>query len=1035
MSEEILKALMQLFAIVAKQDEGVEKTQVEYVKNFLQQQITAEKVSEYFGLFEEHAGLRNADSEDKKKNRLTSVKDSVRILGLCKKINKTLTQKQKVVALVRLFEIINADRKFSDQRMAILNTVAEVFNISNEEFKSVELFVIKNDPRELDDNNILIVNDKQDRYENAKKIHTKHLDTNIFILRVKSVDLYFLRYTGTQDLFLNGLPINNTRIYLFANGSTVKLLKGSPIYYSDVVSHYMADITSSRISFTARNVSFQFPNGNLGLRNITFSEGHGRLIGIMGASGAGKTTLLNVLSGIDTPSSGEVLINGRNLHTEKDQLEGVIGLIPQDDLLIEELTVFENLYYSAKLCFKDKNDKEITELVNKTLHSLGLFDRRDLKVGSPLNKTISGGQRKRLNIALELVREPSILFVDEPTSGLSSRDSENVMDLLRELALKGKLIFVVIHQPSSDIYKMFDKMIILDTGGYQIYYGNPVEGVMYFKRMDAQINSEVGECPTCGNVNPELLFNIIEAHVVDEFGNYTGTRKVSPEKWEENYQNNFFHDEVDEIEENPPQSLNIPNWFTQFKIYTIRDFLSKIGNKQYVALNLLEAPVLGFILSYIIRYIEDPNSKIYIFRENENISIFIFMALIVSLFLGFMVSAEEIFKDRKILKREKFLNLSKSSYLVSKIGILFIISAIQAFLFVVIANNILGLKGMNFAYWMALFSTASFANMLGLNISATFNSAVTIYILIPLIMIPMMILSGAMFSFDKLNRTVGRIDKVPFIAEFMPTKWAYEALMVKQFKDNEFNKWFYYLDKDESRADFKKVYEIPELRERLNRVDKEIRNISQIDNSKSDLKTLYNEIKQENKISALVAKENIERQKKEKVVFPEPIFFDDLEELTPEEFTLQTGRKVNTYLNDLDQYYAKLFVLANQRKQNKINYYLENDPEKYKEIRDRYHNEGISDILKKVYEKNKIVEFRNYLIQHIDPIYLDPIPSNPLSFRTHFFAPRKPFLGMYFDTFWFNMVAVWLLTILFYITLYFDVLKKLLTFGEKLAKK
>jgi ABC transport system ATP-binding/permease protein len=1035
MSEEILKALMQLFAIVAKQDEGVEKTQVEYVKNFLQQQITAEKVSEYFRLFEEHAGLRNAASEDKKKNRLTSVKDSVRILGLCKKINKTLTQKQKVVSLVRLFEIINADRKFSDQRMAILNTVAEVFNISNEEFKSIELFVIENEPSELDDNNILIVNDKQDRYENAKKIHTKHLDTNILILRVKSVDLYFLRYTGTQDLFLNGLPINNTRIYLFANGSTVKLPKGSPIYYSDVVSHYMADITSSRISFTTRDVSFQFPNGNLGLRNITFSEGHGRLIGIMGASGAGKTTLLNVLSGIDTPSSGEILINGRNLHTEKEQLEGVIGLIPQDDLLIEELTVFENLYYSAKLCFKDKSDKEITELVNKTLHNLGLFDRGDLKVGSPLNKTISGGQRKRLNIALELVREPSILFVDEPTSGLSSRDSENVMDLLRELALKGKLIFVVIHQPSSDIYKMFDKMIILDTGGYQIYYGNPVEGVMYFKRMDAQINSEVGECQTCGNVNPELLFNIIEAHVVDEFGNYTNTRKVSPEKWEENYQNNFFHDEVDEIEENPPQSLNIPNWFTQFKIYTIRDFLSKIGNKQYVALNLIEAPVLGFILSYIIRYIEDPNSKIYIFRENENISIFIFMALIVSLFLGFMVSAEEIFKDRKILKREKFLNLSKSSYLISKIVILFIISAIQSFLFVMIANNILGLKGMNFAYWMALFSTASFANMMGLNISATFNSAVTIYILIPLIMIPMMILSGAMFSFDKLNRTVGRIDKVPLIAEFMPTKWAYEALMVKQFKDNEFNKWFYYLDKDESRADFKKVYEIPELRERLKRVDKEIRNISQIDNSKSDLKTLYNEIKQENKISALVAQENIERQKKEKVVFPEPVFFDDVKELTPEEFTLQTGRKVNTYLNDLDEYYSKLFVLANQRKQNKINYYLENDPDKYKEIRDRYHNEGISDILKKVYEKNKIVEFRNYLIQHIDPVYLDPIPNNPLSFRTHFFAPRKPFLGMYFDTFWFNMVAVWILTVILYITLYFDVLKKLLTFGEKLAKK
>jgi ABC transport system ATP-binding/permease protein len=1032
MSEEILKALMQLFAIIAKQDEGVEKTQVEYVRNFLDQQITADKVAEYFALFEKNAGL----TEDApKKSKLTSVKDSVRILGLCKKINKTLTQKQKVVALVRLFEIVNVDRKFSDQRMAIINTVAEVFNIPQDEFKSIELFVIKNEATEQDDDNILIINDKHERYEKAKRIHTKQLDTNIFILRVKSVDLYFLKYTGNQSLFLNGLPISNQRIYLFANGSTVKLPKGAPIYYSDVVSRYMADITSSRISFNVHNISFQFSNGNLGLQNISFSEGHGRLIGIMGASGAGKTTLLNVLSGIDSPTTGEVLINNFNLHTQKEQLEGVIGLIPQDDLLIEELTVFENLYFNAKLCFKDKSDKEITELVDKTLHSLGLFDRKELKVGSPMNKTISGGQRKRLNIALELIREPSILFVDEPTSGLSSRDSENVMDLLRELALKGKLIFVVIHQPSSDIYKMFDKMIILDTGGYQIYYGNPVEAVMYFKRMDVQVNSDVGECPTCGNVNPELLFNIIEAHVVDEFGNYTDIRKVAPDKWEENYQNNFSHEEVETVKENPPKSLNIPNWFTQFKIYGIRDFLAKIGNKQYVSLNLLEAPVLAFILAYIIRYIEDPNSNIYIFRENENISVYIFMALIVALFLGFMVSAEEIFKDRKILKREKFLNLSRSSYLLSKIGILFLISAIQALLFVIIGNGILGIKGMNFAYWLALFSTASFANMLGLNISATFNSAVTIYILIPLVMIPMMILSGAMFSFDKLNKTIGRVDKVPIIAEFMPTKWSYEALMVKQFKDNKFNKQFYELLKDESLADFKKVYAIPELQERLKRIDKELRNINKIEITEGDLKVIYNEIKKENKRTEIVLKERAVDKKYKDVKLPEPLVFKDVELVTPAKFNSKVGRKVHEYLKKLDKYYGQIFNIANQIRQNNIAYLMENFPDKYIEVRDRYSNESISDIMKKVYEKNKILEYKHNLIQHIDPIFQDPIPMHGLQIRTHFFAPRKPLFGRYFDTFNYNIVAIWILTGILYIFLYFEIFKKVLELGDKLKKK
>ncbi|MBN2613971.1 MAG: ATP-binding cassette domain-containing protein [Bacteroidales bacterium] len=1047
MSEEILKALMQLFAIIAKQDEGVEITQVEYVKNFLQQQLREEEVKEYFTLFEQHAGLVEGEAdeendEDKNKVKLTSVRDSVRILGLCKKINKTLTQKQKVVALVRLFEIVNADRKFTDQRMAIINTVAEVFKVSKEEFISIESFVVKNEPGELDDINILIINSKDSSLEYAKKIRIKELDSNIFILRIHSVDLYFLKYTGNQDIYLNGLAIRNDRIYLFASGSTVKLPKGPPLYYSDVAAHYLADITANYISYEARNLEFRFPNGAIGIRDVSFAETHGRLIGIMGSSGAGKTTLLNVLAGIEKPSAGEVIINNINLHTEKEKLEGVIGLIPQDDLLIEELTVFENLFFNAKLCFRDKSDAEIAELVNKTLQNLGLFDKKDLKVGSPLKKTISGGQRKRLNIALELIREPSILYVDEPTSGLSSRDSENVMDLLRELTLKGKLIFVVIHQPSSEIYKMFDKMIILDTGGYMIYYGNPVEAVMYFKRLDAQINSEVGECPTCGNVNPELIFNIIEAKVVDEFGNYTDARKTLPQKWEEYYKTNISPQPVEPVNESPPKNLNIPHWFRQLKIYAVRDFLSKISNTQYVALSMLEAPVLGFILSFIIRYIEDPKKNDYIFRVNENIHIFIFMSLIVALFLGLMVSAEEIIKDRKLLKRESFLNLSKSSYLISKIAILFVISAVQAFLFVIVANTVLEIKGMYFTYWLALFSTAAFANMLGLNVSATFNSAVTIYIIIPLLMIPMMILSGAMFSFDKMNRTVSRLDKVPAIAEIMVTKWTYEALMVHQFKDNKFTKVFYDLEKIESQSDFKMVYWLPEMRNRLEAVNNEYEDKQQVTENIDALNVLRNEIIKELQIIdslrfktvyQQLGKTQGRRNAGNREIYPNK--FSNPEKITVSTYNSDIAAEIDDYLNGREKFYSKVFALAVNMKDAKINYFLEDRPEVYKKFRDDYFNEGIADITKKIYESNKILEYRDELVQHYDPIYQDPDIKGRLDFRSHFFSPKKHFFGKYFDTYNFNITVVWILTVLLYVLLYYDMFGKLLTITERFKRK
>jgi ABC-type multidrug transport system ATPase subunit len=1020
MSEEILRALMQLFAIIAKQDEGVESNEREYIQNFLSQQLSEEQSKEYYALFEKHSGWgdeEEAEGETKKK-RLTKVNDSVRILGICKKINKTLTQNQKIVALVRLFELVNAERKFTDQRMAIINTVAEVFNVTHDEFKSIETFVIQNEPEKTSDPNVIVINDKDHTGTDSKHVRTEKLDANIFILRIASVELYFLKYTGEEDLFLNGLAINNKRIYLFANGSTVKLPKGKPIYYYDIAAHFLADIHAAKISFEVNNLEFKFANGNIGLRDVNFAETQSRLVGIMGASGAGKTTLLNVLCGIEKPSSGEVLINGINLHTRKKEIEGVIGLIPQDDLLIEDLTVFENLYYSAKLCFRDKSEEELTKMVDSTLISLGLIDRKHLRVGNALNKTISGGQRKRLNIALELIREPSILFVDEPTSGLSSRDSENVMDLLRELALKGKLIFVVIHQPSSEIYKMFDKMVILDTGGYQVYCGNPVEAVMYFKRMDAQINSDVGECPTCGNVNPELVFNIIEAQVVDEFGNYTGVRKITPPKWEEHYKGNFSKEKIEVIQEAPPKSLNIPGRFKQLKIYTVRDYLSKISNKQYIILNLLEFPVLAFILAYIIRYIADPTSHVYIFRENENVSIYIFMSIIVALFFGTTVSAEEIFHDRKILKREAFLNLSRTSYLISKVLILFTLSAIQTLSFVIIGNLVLGIQGQYFAYWLALFSIAAFANLLGLNISATFNSVVTIYIIIPFMMIPMMVLSGAMFSFDKLNRNVSSLDKVPLIADIMPTKWCYEALMVRQFKDNDYEKYFYDLEKEISNANFKFIYYIPELTRRLDLITEEVKSKKKIDKTKNDLLVLTNEI----------------YMQKDLVPVVECKITNLLE---PNKFNLQASIDIRDYLNALNDYYQKIYDAADKRKNNKLNYLNQNKPAVYKRFYDNYFNEHLADQVKKVFEKekNKLLEYNHHLVQQIDPIYLDPGVGGRFDFRAHLYAPRKHFLGHFFDTFWFNVVILWAFTLLFYLTLYFELLKKLFNLPEKIKMR
>lgn len=1017
MSEELLKALMQLFAIIAKQDGGVERKEREFVLKFLEQQINPEKIAEYMELFDSLSDNKGGDEKS-----LTSVNDSVKILGICKKISKTLSQKQKVVVLVRLYELIISDKKFTEQRMAIIDTAAEVFKIAKEEYKAIETFVksethhdISNDPSLL-----VIHNGEQKLGEQIKIIISEKLEGLAVILKVESVDLYFLRYIGSEELMINSQTIHGSRIYLFANGSIIRLPKGKPVYYSDVVARYMLDENTEEISFNVKNLSFAFPNGVLGLRNINLSEQQGRLIGIMGASGSGKTTLLNVLSGIETPTQGEVVINGLNLHTEKEKIKGIIGYIPQDDILIEELTVFENLYFNAKMCFKDIAEEELIQKVDATLQSLGLLEKKGLKVGSPLvNKTISGGQRKRLNIALELIREPAILFVDEPTSGLSSRDSENIIDLLRELTLKGKLIFVVIHQPSSDIYKMFDKVVILDTGGYLIYNDNPVEAVRYFKKIDLQVNSEHGECPKCGNVNPEQIFNIIETKVVDDYGNYTLNRKISPTKWEDFYKENCPQTSFPDKEKALPSLLQIPSKVKQYAIYVLRDVYSKISNKQYLIINALESPLLAFILAFMIRYVSNQSNAGYIFKLNDNIYPYIFMSIIVALFIGMTVSAEEIFRDRKILKREAFLNLSRSSYLLSKVSILFFISAIQTILFVLVGNSILGIKGMWLEYWLVLFTISTSANMLGLIISSAFNSAVTIYILIPLLIIPQMMLSGAMFNFDKLNSAIGGGKETPpIVAEFIPARWAFEGLVVEQFTGNKYQKQFYSLDRIMSICDYKSSLYSAKLLDIVNAYDKSLSEKTAFDTN--DIVLLRNEIIREMKYG----------ESRKSVQF---IYFD---QLNPRDFNFETSEYVREYIMALKEFYSERYNLASEKKDAMIEALRNHEKgDLYEKLNNSYYNENLADIVLNSIEKQKIIRKDNRLIQNYDKIFMYPSRANKYDFRTHFYAPKKQFMGNMYPTFWFNLIVLWKFTIIMYLVLYFDILKKGLELAGKISFK
>lgn len=1022
MSEEILKALMQLFAIISKQDDGSTENQRAFVESFLASQLSNQKVQEYLKLYDEKSGSSNRDSLDMTHHtgKLTSVKDSVKTLAISRKINKTLTHKQKVIVLLRLFEMLMAEHLFTEQRMGIITTTATIFNIAKDELDLINGFISNDDPRTLNSKEILVVSSTwlgpDDHEREIIQILSYGLDSSISILRIKSADLYFVKYHGSSVIYLNGLSFDNRKVYLFPYGSTLRIPKGS-IYYNDVVSRFLSAENKNRLSFMAEKLTFNFPNGSIGLRNINIAEEFG-LIGIMGASGSGKTTLLNVLSGIESPTFGSACLNGLDIHRDADQTKSMIGYISQDDFLIEDLTVYENLFFNSKFCFNNLKEDEIKNLVEKTLTNFGLYDIKNIKVGTPLNKKISGGQRKRLNIALEFIREPSVLFVDEPTSGLSSRDSENIMDLLKELSLQMKLIFVVIHQPSSDIFKMFDKLFILDTGGYPIYYGNPIEAVMYFKQVAKQINSDIGECYRCGNVNPEILFSIIESKEVDEFGHFTRQRIKSPSEWNELYLRNHKNKEIEEVTTIPSRSFQIPNRLKQIGIFLRRDVLTKLSNLQYILINLLEAPLMALFLTVILKYQSDSKSY-YIFRENENIPPYIFMSIVIALFVGLSVSAEEIYRDRKILRRERFLNLSRSSYLISKITILFFLSALQIIIYVLVGNSILGIKGMTVQYWFVLFSVSCFANVLGLNISSSFNSAVTIYILIPLLIIPQMALGGAMFNFDKINKTFGGSrGNAPFIADVMASRWAYEALAVTQFKNNKYEKILFDIEQIKSQANFMQAYYIPELNKII---DESASLVGKYENGSE--KMLAGNLYLLN--TAFNSEENL---------------FKDLKKMNPNQFTAgkfdeKAANEAHEFLNRVGEKYISVFNAASKKKENVI-LAIENqmsDKNGFINIYNEYYNDFLAEIVKKTTAENKIIRVKNKLIQNFEPIYLNPSEVNSISLRAHFFAPVKYIFGIQTDTLFFNLIIIWMMSFGLYFALYYDLLRRLIETGDKKA--
>ncbi len=579
----------------------------------------------------------------------------------------------------------------------------------------------------------------------------------------------------------------------------------------------------------ASELSHRFSGGEVGLDGISFSVTRGELVCVMGASGSGKSTLLKTLAGQLPPTSGNILLNGQSLYPNLDQLKRYISYVPQEDAFDEHLTIGENLQFAAAIRSPHLSRRDRMRRLEGKLVELGLSERRDAVVGSIVKKTLSGGERKRLNIGLDMIGSADVYLFDEPTSGLSSKDSEHVIEIIRSMA-HNKIIIVTIHQPSSKLFQMFHKAILLDKGGRLVFFGTPTEMLRYFAEAEHQhqFGADLGACPSCGTTRPEFIFDVLETPLRDlsgdviyeenNRGQLVAARRYSPEFWRDKYEAFRLIQDVKQIslrkepvvpspkapvEKRKRSPIRWHDEWTQLRTLLKRAFISKLRNRANLWITIAGAPVLALVTATLMRYSE---SGEYDFASAFHIPTYLFVALLVIMFLSLANSADDIIRDRMILQRERNLDVRLPYYIFSKLVSLAVFALVQSVLFVLIGNYILEIRGM---FWIDLglmFVTALGSLALGLLISSLVSDAKAAVNIMVWVLIPQILMSGALIKFEDMNRNLGfrylmqrwfsehsnkeeskKMDsrlEVPLVCQFIPMRWSYEEIIVAQAKLN-----------------------------------------------------------------------------------------------------------------------------------------------------------------------------------------------------------------------------------------------------------
>lgn len=1001
MNENLLNALLELIALFARVNNtrfldnahNLIKTYIEQTVSINNGRLYARKFFEKLESFKNLHKNTPTDSDSLKNN----------ISEIVSQINSEMKEEERIVLFLSFLELIKLDKKVDNDELSFIEILSSQLHITTTDYKNSLLFILCESAWYGNDVNpdILIISNRdhnnpdqlegswieQNRPlgENQKLLLVKKsLVGEMIILRLHCSHFLVGRYFGNQNVIINNRKVFPEKFFLIDPYSHIRV-GNNTLDFQEIIGIFKTNHLHNTLKLVGEDVSLQ--KKQINFAPFSFCEELGNLVLVISNRAVDSQNIALLLTGQLPLSTGQISFNGYNLVTQKYNIHKMIGLVPRANLFDEHISIFENFYLAANLAFPGFSEQKLSQHVNDTISHLKLNEVSYQPIRNIKSSIPDEYLKMLINTGMETIRDPFVLVVDLPLEKLNSSNTEEFCNILKSETNKGKLVFLISTNPGACILKKTDRMWIFDYGGYLIYRGIANNAVNYFQKINNNLSSSQDICPACGNMNIDQVYQLINTKVLDKFGRPTHVRKLAPREWYNIYKEKIEQSEIRTKSRKvvPSYLSSIPNINIQFFAYLKKSFRSLIANPVKPLLTMAGGFLIALIIAGLLRYDWTEN---FSFSKHEYLPLLFFLNSVVCFIAGTIMGLQFTADDKLHIAFDYYKNYSFFSYLNVKYLLIILLSVVFSLIFTFITNSITGTLSLFYLNWPVYFSMAFTGACIGLFLGYI-NLKLRNTLFITAILFSLnMLFSGHILPFNSFPKQIASDKYIPAFAEVLPVRWGYEALVVQQFKDNDYEKNLYKAEQTVSDLTFKTNVLMPKLQESLYNIQKQRKGVSK-------LQEFYKVL--------------VDINKKYQDIFQ----FEYLSALEKKQVSIEILTELEDYMRYVQfQLYEKLKEALAQR--NEIRQSLKDSlgNERYEILMNQSFNPSLAMFVSGKKQGINYIENNGEIIQTDDPVYR--LPESNYG-RSHFFAPQKLMNGYYYDTTYFNLFIVGLEVFVIYV--------------------